>query len=335
MKIVSVSRIYPTHRPGGMGFVAQDRAHALAKAGHEVHILTTGAHRGEADVMDAFVHVHHLDCKPLAYSDEFASRCREACESIRPDIIHLDSFDTDRLWWAGRPRGVKKVAITLHGFCWGSALTKWNLYKLGQGPAPQFDFVGMVHERESLMQADAVIGISRHEHWMLKDLLGIPHARLVYNPIAPGFFAKPIVDPPKSPRLLCAAISGHGERLFAVAKKAASKAGIPLDVVSKSPRQLMPGVYDEHSALIVPTAYSQGLDLTVAEAVARGRPVIASATGSYLRESEVSSSVSVAPLGDIDSLARAMSLLTQCNHRESDKHRPEVHVSNWMSAINV
>lgn len=289
MKIALCCKVYPTSRPGGMGFVCQDRARALVKLGHEVHVLTTGrvSHAGGVLLADDGVEVHHMPCKPSHYSEEFASHCYRHCKDFNPEILHSDSFDVDRPWQAHYRDAAVKTATTLHGCCWGAYFTQLNLWMRYGGEVPQVDTAGTARERNIMLAFDQVMGISRHEHWILTNLLGIHNAKLVYNPL-PGYFFRDVNStlPEGTRTFLCAAVSGQRERGFAIASKAAEEAGVTLVIAENTRREDMPALIDKCHGLILPTAYAQGMDLTVGETIARRRPVFATATGSYQREAE-------------------------------------------------
>src|SRR5690606_34600354 len=113
-------------------------------------------------------------------------------------------------------------------------------------------------------------------------------AKLVYNPISWSFFNAPRMTPKEHSAkfVLCAAFSGAEIRGFRLAENAALQLKLPFRVANNVDRKAMHAVYDEASVFVLPTFYAQGYDLTVAEALARGCPVVVSATGSYLREFE-------------------------------------------------
>ena len=328
MRIVLCCRGYPTQRPGGMLFICRDRAVELAK-NHEVHVLTTGHTSRRSGTVDGVL-VHHLKCKPLAYTTQFAEQCSTFCKRMKPDIIHCDSVDPSRLWW----KDLKcKKALTVHGFCIGGFLTNWNLHRICKGPAPKFDASKWMEEVRAFKSFHTVIGTSIHEQWLLKDPMGIHNAKLVYNPIPNYFFDQP-KSLPTTPKFLCAAVSQRGLRLFDVAVQAAKEAGIDLVESSNTLRHKMPELYDSVSALLVPSARSSGYDLTVGEALARCRPVITSTTGSYLREGEHSPYIIPTALGNKVELVKLMkSELPVVPQGYANKHRPEEHVKNWLEAI--
>lgn len=347
MKIVSVCRVYPTQRPGGMPFVAMDRAEELARQGHEVHVLTTGGTgegRSEHGGKDKNgVWIHYLPGPAQAYSSQFAEGCAFWCKELLPDVIHLDSFDRERVWWKDRPGNPKVVAVTMHGNQVGTDLTKWNLFRDGiQHNERSIDFRAMDLERIGLKNADRVLAVSLNEEWQLRDVLALSQTRLVYNPIPSYFFSKEIADVPENAPFLCAAVSGHKERGFDLAKKVAEACGRELMVVKAIPRTSMPSVYDSCAAVLLPTRYAQGYDLTVAEANARGRGVYATPTGSYLRERH-SGLKAVKGFNVEDFVEAIRNPFQSCHFRDPiglipesiSRHKSEHHVINWLSALGV
>lgn len=341
MRIVLVCKVYPTQRPGGMGFVCQDRARELVQQGHDVHVLTTGKRGQAAEINDNGVAVHHLECKEADYSDEFAQGLVRSVNNLGPDILHLDSFDSQRPWWRELKTFVRSRAITMHGFCWGAYFTDLNLCRRGvpRISSGLFDMKKAGREAEYLRDFGTVIGISRHEHWMLHQLMGIEDAKLVYNPI-PNYFFDPAPKPLPSgkPRFLCAAVSSYGVRGFDYAAKAAEKAGVELATIHSAAREEIPAILDSCHGLVLPTAYAQGMDLTVAEALARRRRVIVTATGSYLRESEpggiYNECLQLVPLvNPVDAIAAAMQKDPEQVWAKIGNHLPDVHVDKWLGAI--
>lgn len=265
-----------------MPHVAQDRAEALVKAGHEVHVLTTGG--GPAEELVNGVTVHHLVCPPQVYSREFADACTKACCGLQPEILHLDSADFTRPWWKSRPGNPRRVAITLHGFEMGAFLTKWNMYRTGRtSEEPKFP-AKMIKEHCDILERtfDKVIAISEHEYRLLTDCYALSNTELIYNPIPDYFFENRQEKLPEGKRrFLCAAVSGHRERGFDIAQECAAAAAVELVIVKDKPRTDMPAILDSCHGVVLPTFYAQGFDLVVAESMARLRPVIASNTGSY------------------------------------------------------
>jgi glycosyltransferase involved in cell wall biosynthesis len=340
MKIALCCKVYPTSRPGGMGFVCQDRARALTKLGHEVHVLTTGktTHGGEL-LLDRDVEVHHMPCKPSHYSTEFAQHCEGHCRYFQPHILHSDSFDVNRPWQVGY-KGSVITATTLHGCCWGAYFTELNMWMRHGGSCPQVDTLGTAKERRIISGLDKVIGISRHEHWILTNLLGAYGAKLVYNPLPDYFFRNIKQELPQGRRkFLCAAVSGHRQRGFAIAEKAAKEADVSLVIAEDIPRDRMPELIDSCHGLVLPTCYAQGMDLAVGEAIARRRPVFATSTGSYQRECEQGGiyygAIKLIPLSG-DGLADMLSdTLDWADYRSvcDYLHGSTTHAEKWLEAI--
>jgi len=93
----------------------------------------------------------------------------------------------------------------------------------------------------------------------------------------------------------------------------------------------MPAKYDGACGLVVPTFWAQGFDLTVAESLARRRPVVCSHTGSYGRFSEQSKYVRAVPVGDWGELARVLSEpVPSVSCSAADIHKPGVHAMLWL-----
>lgn len=346
MKLMLVSRVVSQQRSGGMPHVASDRAAALADAGHEVHLVTTsegpsaGAIREYRCIsLQPNLSLHYLPVKAHEWSLDFGTHCRKLAHKLRPDVVHLDSFDRADSWWLSLPDSVSKLAVTMHGFGWGAFLTEWNLQRLGKRRGPlAVDFLALRNEAKSLSRFSTVIGVSKHEYRMLRDEYGLQQAKLVYNPIPSFFFTMSKLPNAERTTFLCAAVSQGETRGFEVAKAAAAIAGVELKVVSHTPRHDMPYAYDKSIAIVLPTAFAQGFDLAVCEARARGIPAVMSATGSYLAEAR--SWDKLVETHDEKSLAKAliqMKELAPAVPYDDDaviRHQPTEHASAWLNAIS-
>ncbi len=355
MKIVLAVRTYPTRRGGGMPFVTQDRAHELVRQGHEVHILTTGMDQGGMVIeepVDAWfqdgtewrkgptgsaVTVHHLPCAPETYSTTYAQQCDDLVRRLQPEIVHLDGFDRDNPWYSG---GTWRKAITLHGFGWGGTLSNWQAYRTGRGDKPIANFEGM--KKESIELRDrfhAVITISTQEYWLAEDLYGLTNVHLVYNPILPDYFIRPLVPPPAEKQFLCASITGQAMRCWDFAQACCAEAGVKLVQVKDVPRDQMPALYDQSTAVLVLSLYEQGFDLTCAEAAARGRAIICHNIGSYGREAEGDKfMVTIPPLDRaalIELLQAPVENYPLIANLQQSIHQPSTHVAEWFQAIGI
>ncbi len=358
MKIVLACRAYPTQRPGGMLFVCQDRAHELVRLGHEVHVVTTSspAHPGDTafcEPVDRWVqdgpewrkaptgncvHVHHLgNCPSTQYSREWAESAERLVARLQPDVVHLDGFDRAHPWWLSGPW---TRAVTLHGFGWGGALTKWQLYLHGRGPMPDVNFEGLRDEARALEKYfHRVITISSHEYWLASDLYALGHVSLVYNPIPPEYFIRPLVPPPAQKLFLCASISGHHERCWDFVRSCASEAGVHVRQLQNIDRAQMPLMYDQATAVLVVSLYEQGFDLTVAEASARGRAVICQNIGSYGREADGDKfMMTITPMRRselIELLLAPAENYPLIARIDGSPHEPANHVAEWFQALGM
>ena len=305
MRIVTVCRAH--NSPGGMGGVSRDRAAALRAAGHEVHVVAPRDRR---------------------YSDEFATACVAACDKVRPDLIHLDSYDGSRIWWGDR---AERVALTMHSTTWSLFLTKWCLWRAGIAGPPTTSFPSMAKQCDNMQKADLVIAISRWEQGIMQDLCGLPDARMVYNPIAPYFFDTPRRPVPAGGYVLSAGAAST--RGYDVAEGAAKEIGVPFKHVRGIAREDMVDVYDRCRALVLPTARASGFDLIYAESIARGRPVIVSKLAAY--RMDCLPGTCHVPIRDVQAVASAIGTANCLEIEEgaADRHRPERHAAAWLEAV--
>lgn len=345
MRIVLVTRVYPTHRPGGMPFVVQDRAEALVRAGHEVHVVTTRLGEAGTTGPDTTFHagsltVHYVGAAPAQlWSRELGEGAHSIVSRLVPKVVHLDSFlAEEHPWWEGLG-----ACITVHGFGWGAWLTKWNQTReaIGDhGTVPEFPVADILKEIKTLRLAKRVIGVSRHEYRMLRDEYGLASARLVYNPIPDYFFTTPLRQKLITPTFLTSAISGQLERGFRQADFACRGGGWVLRNPRGIARDRMIDEYDLCRALLLPTSYAQGYDLAVAEAHARGLPCVLSSTGSYLAEA-TKYDITVQPWANVYELREAiLELMRREPPRREDiqdtaaVHRSDRHVQSWLSVVS-
>lgn len=327
-----------------MLFVVQDRAEALVRDNHDVHVITTGIAGKAAAVLNG-VKIHYLDCEPLVYTDRFAEACIKKTTELAPDLLHLDSFDPERVWWK-RMSVQPYTAVTMHGLRIGERLTSYNRWLLRQETTPGVPAMTLEQEARTLRECfDRVLAISEWEYLQLVTMYNVPEriVRKVYNPIASYFYDTPAVLPDTaSPTFLCVAVSGHDQRNFFLAEEAAKAVGFKLQVVKNKARIEMPTVYDKAYGLVIPTTYAKGFDLTFAEALSRQRPVICSTSSPYFLESQrydhcEHKHVYRVNMGDSKGLGMVMQQVVNDFQPQEmvrpQKHRPEVHVEAWLQAM--
>jgi len=361
-RIVLVCRVHPSHRSGGMPFVLHDRATALAEAGYDVHVITTaltpvGAAVAEHSPAERYT-VHYMPGKSCAYTPEFAQAAHDQTAKLRPHVLHFDSLDFSAPWLSQRPGNPSVVAVTMHGFDAGAMLTDWNMFRRSKADAPSPQIWQKMREQSDVLRrhADKVLAISHHEYDLLRSVYGTTaqQTRLVYNPIAPQFFA-PLPPAPLTDVVLMAAISGHGIRNFEWAAGVVSAAGYVPRVVKNVPREQMPAAYDAAWCVLIPTYYGQGYDLVVAEACARRRLSLCSAVGSYYAEFQRLAAEAAHPespirahlgLFELDDAASLRALLVAARTQylaerawpylawsTSLKHEPTYHKQAWLEAV--
>lgn len=346
MRIVLCCRVYSIHeRPGGMIHVIVERAEALARAGHDVHVLTTYSEFHPHKTVINGVTVHHpkeVDTEPR-YSSHYSVFCDRQCRRLMPTILHLDSWDKTRPWWHQRPGKPKVIGITNHGEDMGRQFTEWRLFLHGITQVKKigwFESGPILNERSCAKAADVVITTCRFDRWMLSDLVGLgKKVKLVYNPVAPFYWDDRTASPLSGPlRFLTAAVWGSAERGMAIAKEACERVGAEL--VSPPPtresRFGMPGCYDRCHALLIPGYQSQGYDLTVAEASARRRPIFYNDSGIATMEALDKPWIVPIPVGDstylVKELQKPMPIVPE---NAADHHRPEFHIQKWLEALGA
>jgi glycosyltransferase involved in cell wall biosynthesis len=336
MRIALVCRVYATHgRTGGMIHVIQERAEALARAGHQVHVITTSAlGHGEHELVNG-VTVHHCQAgESMAYSDGFASFCLQTSNDLCPEIIHLDSYDCNRLWWHQRPGGVRTVAVSNHGEAVGSQLTSWRMKLRGLPSSESINTDEWLKERSALRRADAVIATCRFDRWMLSDVVGLDNVKLVYNPLAPWHWNGRKSDLPEIPQFIAVALWGQHERGFSIAEAACTQAGVALTKPCNVSRRNLVHYYDMSRALLLPTYQSKGYDLSVAESIARLRPVICSDNGINTMEAIDKPWIVTVPIGNVDALAEKLrGPLPPVPHGAANDNLPSNHIANWLEAL--
>ncbi len=354
MRIVLCCRVYSTHmRVGGMIHVVVERAEELVRQGHEIHVITTSSPGQQiSQVVNGVNVISPRSGEPQQYSDLYASVCELACKDLKPDIIHLDSWDKHRIWWS-QFKSKCRVAITNHGEAIGSQLTDWRLRLHGRSvstPGGESDEIRCekctgdlrtcewTEERNQLLKADVVIATCRFDRWMLSDLLGLPNVRLVYNPLAPYHFerrSQPQRDP-TSKLFLAIGVWGHGERGFDVARESCIRIHHILNTPVNVGRRELVGWYDLSKALLLPGFQSKGYDLAVAESIARLRPVVMADNGVATMEAIDQPWIVTVPAGNVEALVEVLrrplpSVPLEAGH----KFHPTNHVREWLKAVTT
>lgn len=348
MKIALCCRVYSTHeRVGGMIHVVVERAEQLAREGHDVHVLTTNAPGHPIAERVNGVMVHHSPGTPQQYSTCYADFCNGLCRDMSPKILHLDSFDKNRLWWTDRPGNPQAVVVSIHGEGVGSQFTDWRLRRHNLTASSPNNEAGMANsgngidtrewedEARWLQSADTVITTCRLDRWFMSDLLGLRRVRLVRNPLAPYHFqGRSPAAGPRQNKFLFIGVWGHGERGYSIAEAACTSLGVQLLVPANVARPDLVKWYDQCDAMLLPTYQSKGYDLSVAECTSRLRPTFMGDAGISTFESIDHPWIVPVRCGDVQALINAMSApIPTVPADAADEHRPENHTKAWFNAI--
>lgn len=353
MRVLAVGNIYPPHAPGGGYELTWRSAMAhLRGRGDEVRVLASdhrepGVGPGAAEDPDV-----HRELPWYWRDHDFPRRglrARLAIERGAAAVLqrHLDGFRPDAVcWWGmgGMPLGlieqVRRADIPAVGvvgdewMIWGPRVDAWfrlarriGLARVDLGAAAVWLFNSGVVRRRSTAA------------WDLRD------ARVEHPGIDTALFTEAAPRPDWSWRLLylgrmderkgvhvavdalahlpraTLAIQGSGdpgyvERLH---RRAAELGVLDRIEFSSAPRERLPDVYADADAVLFPVQWEEPWGLVPLEAMAVGRPVIASGTGGsaeYLRDGH--NCLIYAPRGEPRELAGAVERLAE--HRALRAH---------------
>lgn len=326
MRVLTVGNRYPPAGLGGYELVWAGAVRALREAGHEVDVLTTlGGEAGDGVARELHWYWRdHTFVSPSWRERRFIER-----ENARILDRHLREHGSDVVtWWSmggmslalidrAARAGVSTVGVVHDG---------WMLYgpEVAPSRAPRLGDHGLW-----TFNSRATLERSR-ERWTL------PRAEVISPGIDPSAFG-PAPERPWDWRLLCVgrieaqkglataieALAGlpdearleiigdgdpaHRRELEALAERvgAAGRVGF----TGARPREQLSAAYAAADAVLFPVTWPEPFGLVPLEAMAAGRPVIATGTGGsgeYLRDGE--NALLVAP-GDAEALRAAVERL--------------------------
>lgn len=123
MKVVIISDSYPPEGKGGAEIIAATQAYSLAKLGHEVHVITSAVDSTTTDTING-VTVHFLPIRYpqalrpiLSVYNPFAVRkIARLLVSLKPDVIHVHNVHKYSSWavLGVTKKYAPKTFITLH-----------------------------------------------------------------------------------------------------------------------------------------------------------------------------------------------------------------------------
>ena len=171
---------------------------------------------------------------------------------------------------------------------------------------------------------------SKWDAWIYKSLSGINNARVVYLPLSLDCYSADC-DMRKEHWL---AVKEPGESEVSdgvrLAERAAEKAGVAIQSVTRSNTTGQVVVYDESVGVVLPS-FTAHLPYALGEALARRRPVIATTIGAVAFE-ELDGVVTVAA-GDVDAMAEAMGNPPEVPVDAANRWHPRKHAIDWLEAV--
>ena len=161
-----ITKDYPPNVPGGISRAVQMQAHALARAGTEVHVITAATSTGEPLVRDdGGAMVHEVVEPGLAVPGDFAyfeigtwsrtaaAKCRELDATVRFDIVETPDYRGEALHIEKRPE--TKLIVWLHSIM----ATAWK-HNPGHVTVP-WNRAWHALEVEAMQRADLLLAPSR------------------------------------------------------------------------------------------------------------------------------------------------------------------------------
>lgn len=282
MRICEVTRVYSTHRFGGIPVRAKLFSEIMVQNGHDVVVLTTSLKDGKQgyDEING-VKIYYLDCPSMVYSDKWWKESNEMFNKLNKeysfDFIHSESYAGAEI-----ETTIPKIA-TVHGANYGLietyALMLKNKIDVDLGIAVS----EYLRDYCKFVKFDKLVAVSNKEFRVLKQKYLYDRVELVYNPVSSVFFNRNW--------------EGDGDYFFCCGILSEFKGSNVIRMLSEKIRILYagdknPGGNVEYlgvlshedivnylvhcKGFINPTLYCKGFDLTTCEAMAVGVPCFVS-----------------------------------------------------------
>ncbi|MFH1230019.1 MAG: glycosyltransferase family 4 protein [Planctomycetota bacterium] len=345
MKITVLTRGYPTTSPGGMPNVCGSLCEGLAKAGHEITVLTmSNPNKSIKEEVVNNVRIEYLPCPTLRYTPEWFKLATKRVGELKQDLIYSESG-------AGSYVVDSYPAIPsiqrLHGFSYEEIFT--SLIPAITNPDDvRFDvnkFAIWVHgrimqAREDRMNAqkyDCLIGLTEVNVRNIKYVLQSKRVEMIRNGIDIDRFdympeQEKIYDvlfTGNLTKLKGIGVLNHAMgmvkewnrniRCVAFGSNTEKHDFINIEYKGALPNDEMPGVYNQAKIFVNPTLYYTGMDTTIMEATCCGLPCIVS-EGENMEEIINEAAIYGFPRGNAEVLAGTIiALLKEVNILDNRK----------------
>lgn len=333
VRILMVTSMFPPYRGGGVSSHAHDLAVSLSGKGHEVWVLSNrkGKHRLSDEAGDAPPGLRVIFCENLL---RMFLRYTKLARTEDFDLIHFHSFNTLAVAWLSQGGRVPRV-FTMHSDTanYFASVRKW---------APNHPAYRLLrlYERLAIRFTETTIAVSKGIETQAREL-GAGEVVYIPNAVdcdywAPGEAKSDLGQSILVPRMLVPkngvevairsmrpilaafpgtmmTIAGDGplrESLTALAKRVARG---HIQFLGEVERPAMRRLYREASLVMIPSIISSGVEeatsIAAIEAMACGRPVIASNIGGLPELIRSGESGLLVPDGDSEALAAAATTL--------------------------
>ncbi len=168
VKILMLSWEYPPHKIGGIAEHVDALSRALARGGHEVHVVTPGMHGGYEQQPDG-VHLHLIEVDP--YMRDYIARMNEGMKEVGASIVYGYGIDVIHAHdWM-----VSDAAIELANAHQITLVATIHSTEFGRSGGIKEAYQMRIHDKELRLvsTADHVIVCSDSMKRELKGLFGI------------------------------------------------------------------------------------------------------------------------------------------------------------------
>jgi glycosyltransferase involved in cell wall biosynthesis len=320
MRVCMFAMLLPAHATGGMENHALDLARGLAKAGHEVTLISSRHPSGLEREAVGGVEIHYTLSEPTSrhpLGEAAIEKFLQLNEANKFDVVHSQSVAAARLVKTGLKRKLDiPLVTTMHGTSYLEVRSA-----LRQGPSlkllPRVAFQLWCHQfrvKPLMAESDAVIAVSDAVAESLRGEFALtpPKLRMVYNGIdvtefAPG--ASSLKGRFKGRSLILSVSALHSQKgvqhLIAAHKivketmkdahllivgdgpyrveleKLTARLGLRQDVTfeGRVPHESLRDYYRGCDVFVLASFGVEGLPLSLLEAMACGRPCVASDLG--------------------------------------------------------